>query len=389
MQILQQKLKEDDRTNIAAELTLLWRSRLACECPKISATNRESIVSWLLGEDLDRFSGNDDSGLALRQQAMEYRWRILHQRYLGKTPQQAYRHLTTRLGSLVLVRNKIRALLSFSDDRTSSLVDVLQEVIQELLQRDRYLQQQIEWIAKCTSDRALATALLLATTEEYCLRPIRNQPLLIYRFVNYIRRKQQGGVTQVPNKQLLRLSSDRIFTEDGEDTYSVLDSQALAAYQDARVFEEKQGLRQAVKQEFSSYLATKLGSQAVQWLHLYLQGKSPEAIARHLNLSVKEVYRLRERVSYHAVRVFGLKDRPELVSDWLETSLHDRSLGLTPQQWQQFWAQLTPRQRTFIELKKANQNLAAIASFFNCKISQVTSEWYNLCLTAQALRNQR
>jgi phenylpropionate dioxygenase-like ring-hydroxylating dioxygenase large terminal subunit len=90
-------------------------------------------------------------GLALTRQAMEYRYRILRQRYLGQPQAQAYRHLTNRLSSLVLLRNKIRAFLAFSQDRTSTLVDVLQEVIQELLQRDRYLQQEITWIAQCTN----------------------------------------------------------------------------------------------------------------------------------------------------------------------------------------------------------------------------------------------
>jgi hypothetical protein len=42
MQTLQQESKEGDRTNIAAELARDWRSRLACECPEQSTTNRES-----------------------------------------------------------------------------------------------------------------------------------------------------------------------------------------------------------------------------------------------------------------------------------------------------------------------------------------------------------
>jgi len=50
------------------------------------------------------------------------------------------------------------------------VVDVLQEVIQELLQSDRYMQQQMAWIAECTVDARLRNALLFASTEEYCLR---------------------------------------------------------------------------------------------------------------------------------------------------------------------------------------------------------------------------
>lgn len=57
---------------------------------------------------------------------------------------------------------------------------------------------QIAPIARCTADPRLRNALLLAATEEYCLRPVCNKPLLVYRFVNYLRRTQRGGLTQVP-----------------------------------------------------------------------------------------------------------------------------------------------------------------------------------------------
>lgn len=288
----------------------------------------------------------------------------------------------------MLLRNKIRALLTFSQDRASTVVDVLQELIQELLQRDRYMQQQMAWIAQCTDDVRLRTALLLATTEEYCLRPIRNQPLLMYRFVSYLRRKQQGGITQVPDQTSLRLYSEEFLTNDCENTFSFLDNQAVAVYQDTQVYEEKLALRQIVKQEFSDYLAELMGENAVQWLKLYLQGKSQEAIAEQLNLSVKEVYRLREKISYHAIRVFGLKHQSQLVSSWLETSLQEHSFGLTPQQWQKFWDKLTPRQRQVIELKKAGESIEAIAALLNYKINQITNEWHQLCLTAHALRSE-
>ncbi len=399
MQSLQQELKEGDvgerphlvspdRTNIAAELAQDWRSGLACECPNTSVTTRESIICWLLGNDLERFERLDSKQLALTSQAMAYRFRILQQRYLGVAPKQAYRHLTNRLGSLVLLRNKIRALSSFSHDRASTFADVLQDLIQELLQRDRYMQQQMVYIAQCTNDARLRTALLLATTEEYCLRPIRNQPLVMYRFVTYLRRKQQGGVTQVSDQTSLRLYSHELLTDDSDNTFSFLDAQALAAYQDTRAWSEKLALRQIVKQEFSNYLAQHIGENAVQWLHLYLQGKSQEAIARRLNLSVKEIYRLREKISYHAVRVFGLKHQSQLVSSWLETSLQEHGFGLTEQQWQQFWQKLTPRQRQVIELKKAGRSIPAIASILNSKINQITNDWYQLCLAAHALRAQ-
>jgi DNA-binding NarL/FixJ family response regulator len=388
MQTLKLKFEARNLTvKLTEDLAQNWRSRLSFDCPEQSTATRESIIRWLLGNDLERFALLSPNQLEIAQQAMAYRYRILRQRYLALSPERAYRNLTTRLGSSVLLRNKIRTWLATSRDRQRAVVDVVQEVIQELLQRDYYIQQQIAWIAECTSEPKLRTALLFASTEEYCLRPVRNQPLLVYRFVNYLHRSTRGGLTQVPSNELVRLVSDELQTDDSDSPINLLDNQAIAAYQDAQGLEEQQTLRNAVKQEFSSYLAAKLGSTAVQWLQLYLQGQSQEAIARKLNMPVKEVYRLREKIIYHAVRVFALKSQPELISHWLETSLPEYSFGLTPQQWQQFWEQLTPLQRQVIELNKSGKDLEGIAQALNRRINQVTSEWHKLCLTAQAVRS--
>jgi len=59
-----------------------------------------------------------------------------------------------------------------------------------------------QWPAECTVDARLRNALLFASTEEL-FAPVRNQPLLVYRFVNYLRRTR-GGITNVPN-DLIRL----------------------------------------------------------------------------------------------------------------------------------------------------------------------------------------
>ena len=373
---------------LAADLTQDWRSRLANDCPEQSAATRESIIRWLIGKDVQRLDGVDSSQVEIIQQAMAYRYNILRQRYLGASPQQAYRQLITRLSSYVLLRNKIRTLVALSRDRSRQVTDVLQEVLQELLQSDRYMQQQMSWIADCTNDVKLRNALLLATMEEYCLRPIRNQPLLVYRFVNYLRRTSRGGVTQVPINDRVRLVSEELLNEDSDRPLSLLDTQIVNEYQDQQALEEQQAQRRLVEQEFVNYLSAQLGAKAVQWLQLYLQGKSQEAIAQRLNLSVQEVYRLREKISYHAVRVFGLKHQPELVSDWLGNSLLEHSFGLTLQQWQQYWERITPRQRQVIDLKKAGKNNEEIAKALNLKSHQVMTEWSKLYLTAQTVRSQ-
>ncbi len=302
---------------LAEELADRWRSRLQKELPDHKPDIQESIVSWLLGDNPARLSELDRNLQQVTEQAMDYRYRILRERYLGVGPDRAYRQLIQRLSSLFLIRNKIKTWIALSRDRQRSVVDVLQEVIQELLQNDTYLQQQVGWIAKCTPNPRLRNALLLASTEEYCLRPIRNQPLLSYRFVNYLRRSQRGGMTQVPAKDFIRLVSEEIAPDDSEGSVSLLDTQAVVRYQEEQTAEELRELRTSVQHKFEAYLETTVNPLAAQWLRLYLQGQTQESIAQSLNLPVKDIYRLREKITYHAVRVFAAKNQPELVTNWL------------------------------------------------------------------------
>lgn len=307
-----------EEMTVAEKFSEDWRSRLTAELTDHSSSTCDSIVRWLVGEDAARLDTLTPEQRQIAQQAMDYRYRILRERYLGVSQERAYRGLIQRLANLFLIRNKIRTWIALSRDRQRTVVDVLEEVIQELLQNDRYMQQQVAWISQCTRDPRLRNALLLTSIEEYCLRPIRNQPLLCYRFVNYLRRSQKGGMTQVPTDDFIRLVSQEIAPDDADGEVSLLDSQAVNEYHEAQAAAEQLELRQAVQQQFEAYLQERnVDPQAVDWLRLYLQGQSQEAIAKALNLNVKQVYRLREKVSYHATRVFASKAHPDLVSSWL------------------------------------------------------------------------
>ncbi|PSB17705.1 hypothetical protein C7B61_02185 [filamentous cyanobacterium CCP1] len=371
---------------LAEELRQIWRSRLQESNPNLSSADQSSIIDWLLGEDVQRFDQLEPSQLAVAKQAMDYRYRILQQRYLGVSQERGYRQLIQRLSSLFLIRNKIKAWVALSRDRQRTVMDVLQEVIQELMQSDKYMRQQMSWVAQCTSSQRLRNSLLLASIEEYCLRPIRNQPLLVYRFVNYLRRSQRGGMTQVPTGDLIRLVSDEISPDDAENPVSLLDAQAKAVYEDTQAWEEQQALREKVVQEFIAYLADHVEPVAAEWLRLHLQGHSQEMIAQTLNLPIKTVYRLREKISYHAIRVFAFKHQSDLVGSWLGTSLAEHSLGLTPEQWQTLWDMITPLQQQILTLMKEGQNTETIAKTLNLKTNQVLSEWSKVYLIAQSLR---
>lgn len=388
MQTLKQGLEECHlMEKLADQLEQEWQKRLSNDYPDYSPEIRTSLVQWLLGENREQLNHHTPDKLKIVSQAMEYRYRILRQRYLGVTPEQAYRNLTGRLAGLVTLRNKIRTWVSLSRDRQRAVVDVLQEVIQELLNSDRYIQGQIGWIAQCSEDIHLRDALLLTTLEEYCLRPIRNQPLVVYRFVNFLKRSGRGGMTHLPGGENVRFVSESITSDDTDTPVSLLDNQAIADYQETQVWQEQQVLRLSVRREFEAYLDQNVGAQAAQWLQLYLQGKSQEEIAKTLDLPIQKVYRLREKISYHAIRVFSLKVKPELVASWLEVSLKDHNLGLTPLQWQDYWQSLTDKQRQLIQQLRAGKTLDVIAKDLNWKYNQALGEWSKLYLAAQDLRS--
>ena len=187
---------------VAEKLPQYWRKRLDAECPEQSVTSKESIIRWLLGSYLERFDLLDSKDLDIAVQVMEYRYRILHQRYLGKEREDAYRNLIIRLGSAVTHRNKIQTWVAMSREHQRTMLDVLQEVLQEILQSDSYIQQQITCISKLTTDTQLRNVLLFASLEEYCLRPTRNLPLLVYYFVKYLYHTEHNSLTQVSRNNL-------------------------------------------------------------------------------------------------------------------------------------------------------------------------------------------
>jgi hypothetical protein len=373
-------------TNVVIEkIATQWQHRIATECSGQNATSQASILNWLLGENSERLESLETEQLKIAERAMDYRLRILMQRYLGLPPERAYKNLMQRLGGLAILRDKIRAWLTLSNDRQRQVVDVLQEVIQELLQGDKYIQQQIAWIGQCTKNPRLRDTLLFASIEEYCLRPVRNQPLLAHRFINYLRRAQKGGVTNIPQGDLVKLVSDEIIG-DSDSTLSLLDKQAQENYQQQQEWEETQIARDRVKGTLRDYLVENVSPEAGKWLDLYLKGKTPESIAIALKMDIKQVYRLREKINYHTLKVFAIKAEPELVSQWLHISLQEHNLGLTPIQWEKFCAGLETKQLEIMNGLKAGTSVEAIAKSLQIKTNQVMGEWSQVYLVAQAMR---
>ena len=364
-----------------------WQTRLERDHPQLPAPWPIAIARWLVGDHPENIDGMDEDRRAIARKSQEFCYSILKQRYLDVSPDAAYRCLIRRLSNLVLLRNKIRTWVALSRDRHRSAIDVVQEIVQEMLHSDRYLQGQITWIATCTDDRRLRNLMIVTSVEEYCLRPIRNQPLLVYRFVNYLRRSQRGGVTQVPSNNNIRFVSAEVSAGSDDDDVNLIDTQTLDAYEHDREFAEIQLLRQAVEANFRQYLTEHVSELAARWVELYLKGYTQDEIAIQLEIPITQIYRLREKISYHAIRVFALKQAPELVSSWLKISLKEHRLGLTTEEWTRFYHDLDNHQRDVLARLQAGRSPESIAEELGLKTNQIVLDWSRLYLLAQKIRN--
>ena len=139
----------------------------------------------------------------------------------------------------------------------------------------------------------------------------------------------------------------------------------------------------------SNYPIENVSPEAGICLDLYLQGKTPESIAIALKMEIKQVYRLREKIDYHSLKVFTIKVESELVSQWLHISLQEHNLGLTPDQWLQFCCSLDPKQREIMMGLKVGTSVESIAKSLKIKTNQVMGEWSHIFLAAQELRISR
>lgn len=372
----------------ADQLMEEWLGRLRQDQPDQPEGLYRSLVGWLLGVPPDRFEDLAPEQWALARQGMEYRYRLFLERYWQVSPEQGYQRLVKRLSGVFLIRQKVNTWVALSRDRRRTVVEVVQEVVQEMIQSDRHLAQELTSIATCTDNPRLRNLLLLASLEEYCLRSVRNQPLILYRLLNHLRRSQRGGMTQVPTGELVQILSEEVTVTNGEESLSRLDGEAWHRYHQEQSELDQRSQRAQVKSALVAHLHRHLGEVAVRWLELHLQGLTPEDIAQRLDLSVKKVYRLREQVTYHALKIFALKEQPSLVLDWLKTSLRDHDFGLTPGQWRQFWQGLSGDQRQIVEAGRRGQSLEDIAQGLALKSKQVKAQWVDLYLRAQDLRRQ-
>ena len=230
----------------------------------------------------------------------------------------------------------------------------------------------------------LELAEYMAFTERYAKRRIhlprsRSQQLIILRAQTFAH--QQPGDALVDLSQAAEGSS----AEEGE-TRTIASLQRVREQmvaQDQELGEDS--LRQKVIEEVLAYLQERRQQDCAEYFLLRLQDLPTQEIERTLGLTPRQRDYLQQRFKYHLLR-FALNHHWELVHQWLEADV-DHYLGLLPQEWQIFQAQLTEKQQRLLQLKQDHLSDQTIASKLSCTVTQVQRQWAKLLEKAWDVRN--
>ncbi|GBF80410.1 hypothetical protein [Aphanothece sacrum] len=166
------------------DLYKIWYKRLREELPEQVDEKRRGILQWLLNGEISS------------DEQLEYRYRILRQRYLTVDSRQGYRLLITRLACLMISLSSVRTWMEHSGLSDQDLLRLLQKVIQKLVDQDPHWQKQVKQMAKLTQDGHLRQAFVLASLELYSLHSVNGQPWLFYLLRQSFRHQLETPIVQ-------------------------------------------------------------------------------------------------------------------------------------------------------------------------------------------------
>jgi hypothetical protein len=224
----------------------------------------------------------------------------------------------------------------------------------------------------------------MAFTERYGKRriplPGRQQQLIILRAQTFSQQQPPEAIVDI--EQAAEGSSN-----EGDGTWEEPAVQQLrsAMATQAAPEPEEDTLRSVVVTELMSYLEQRDQSDCADYFSLRLQDMSAQEIENVLGLTPRQRDYLQQRFKYHLIR-FALLHKWELVHEWLEASLHT-NLGLTPQQWEAYTAQLDEKQRALLDLKQQGQPDDKIAKALGLSMAQLQKRWFKILEQAWEIRN--
>ncbi len=230
----------------------------------------------------------------------------------------------------------------------------------------------------------LELAEYMAFTERYGKRriplPGRQQQLIILRAQTFS--QQQPPETCVDIEQAAEGSGNEA---DGSWEDPAVQQLRSAMAMQPEPEPQEDTLRSVVITELTNYLEERQQSDCADYFALRLQDLSAQEIESILGLTPRQRDYLQQRFKYHLIR-FALLHRWELVHEWLEADLQ-MNLGLTPQQWETYTAQLDEKHRSLLELKQQRQPDENIAKILGLSMAQLQKRWFKILEQAWEIRN--
>lgn len=231
----------------------------------------------------------------------------------------------------------------------------------------------------------LQLAEYMAFTEHYAKRKIglpgrRTQQLIVLRAQGFAHR-------QPPETAIdLEMAIETAKSEDAEQHSRSPVAQQVREQMVAEVTDPTDFvLRDRVVTELIGYLEAQGQPDCINYLTLKLQDLSAPEIDEILNLSPRQRDYLQQRFKYH-VEKFSRSHRWQLVHQWLGADL-DQNLGMSLQQWEIFFQQLSPEQQQLLQLKRQQHSDPEIAKRLRCTPKQVQKRWVALLELAWQARN--
>jgi len=232
----------------------------------------------------------------------------------------------------------------------------------------------------------LELAEYMAFTEQYAKRRINlpggaNQQLIVLRAQGFARRQPQETTVDI------EMAVDSAKTEEAESYQRNLAVQQIRSQMVAKpTFDpSEESERDRVITELMKYLQSQGQADCMNYLSLKLQDLSAPEIDQILGLTSRQRDYLQQRFKYH-VEKFAKQHHWQLVHQWLGAGL-EHKLGLSSQQWDLFWNQLTEQQQQIFQLKTTMENDQAIAKAVQCTPKQLQKRWTQMLELAWAIRN--
>lgn len=232
----------------------------------------------------------------------------------------------------------------------------------------------------------LQVAEYMAFTEQYAKRRINlpggaNQQLIVLRAQGFARRQPQETTVDI------EMAVDSAKTEEAESYQRNVAVQQIRSQMIAKPgFDpSEESERNRVITELMKYLESQGQSDCMSYLTLKLQDLSAPEIDQILGLTSRQRDYLQQRFKYH-VEKFAKQHQWQLVHQWLGAGL-EHKLGLSSQQWDTFWNQLTPQQQQIFELKTACQSDQLISKAVQCTPKQLQKRWTQMLELAWSIRN--